>query len=143
MLGPMRYAWGRWTANGANVFGHQEVRVRVPGTRQGLLPYVHPLLTQVATAYPQIKEGLLAELYDEFDGARDSLDDDVPDDVRSATNPTALWSHVTLVHAWVGAYGSQHDIELAYELAWDAEHTRGITVTDGRLSDYCGSVRRW
>jgi hypothetical protein len=104
---------------------------------------VHPLLAQVASAYPQVKEELLAELYDELDGARDCLEDDIPLAVRSATSAATLWPYVTLVRVWVGAYGVRHDVELAYELAWDDEHTRGITVTDGRLSDYCGSVAGW
>jgi hypothetical protein len=143
MLGSMRFAWGRWTGNHASLFGHQDVRVRVPGTRRGVSPRVAPLLEQVAGAYPQLKQELLAELYEELDDARYEFGDDVPEAIRSTTDGTALWPHVTLARVWVDAYNVRSDVELAYRLAWDVEHTRGITVRDGMLHDYCFSVGGW
>jgi hypothetical protein len=142
-LGPIRYAWGRWTGDDAALFGHQHVRVRAPGTRQGLGAHVRPLLAQVAAAYPHLRGELLSELYSEFDSARESLGDEIPEDIRSTTAPLALWPHVTLARVWVGAYGIPEDVELAYRLAWDVEHTRGLTIADGALKDYCGSVASW
>jgi len=143
MLGSMRFAWGRWTGNHASLFGHQDVRVRVPGTRRDVSSRVRPLLEQVASAYPQLKQELLTELYEEFDSARYELGNDLPDAIRTTTDSAALWPHVTLVRVWVDAYNVREDVELAYRLAWDVEHTRGITVRDGKLHDYCFSVAGW
>jgi hypothetical protein len=143
IFGSMRFAWGRWTGNHATLFGHQNVRVRIPGTRREVSPHVGPLLEQVAAAYPRLKQELLAELYDEFDDVRYELGNDVPEAIRSTTDCTALWPHVTLARVWVDAHNVRADVELAYRLAWDVEHTRGITVRAGKLHDYCFSVAGW
>jgi hypothetical protein len=142
-LGPMRYWWGRWTGDSVALFGHHKVRVRVPGTRHHVSPRARRLLEQVAAAYPLLKEKLLAELYAEFESAREEIMDEIPHAIRSTTSPEALWPYVTLVRVCVDAYGVTDDVELAYELAWDPEHSRGLTVRNGTVADYCGSVAGW
>jgi hypothetical protein len=138
-LGPLRYFWGRWSGNKASLFGHHDVRIYVPGTRREIAPRGMALLSEVQAVYPEVKQNLLGRLYEELDGARDVIED-LPPPVRNASAPETLWSYVTLVHVWVDAYGVQGDVELAYDLAWDDDHTRGITVTNGVVSDYSGSV---
>ena len=50
-----------------------------------------------------------------------------------------LWPHIKLVGVWVGAHGKSDDVELA-PTGWDREHTIGVTVSGGQITDFCASI---
>jgi hypothetical protein len=145
-LGELRFRRDRWTSLSASCFGETDVELSIPGTRQGISPDARQLLESVERQYPDIKRQALAHIqehYEPYAESVDELDENAAAVVRSIRTPEALWSHLTLVRVWVGAYGNAGDVELAYETGWDVEHTIGLTISDGHVTNLCGSVGPW
>jgi hypothetical protein len=63
--------------------------------------------------------------------------------VRSIHTREDLWPHARLVAVTVNAYARVGDTELRYETDWDIEHTLGVTIANGHVTDFCGSVGPW
>jgi len=145
-LGELRFGRGRWTSAGASCFGETNVKLSIPGTSQGISPDARHLLESVERQYSDIKTQALAHIQDHYEPYAEmveDLDENAAAVVRSIRTPTDLWSHLTLVRVWVGAYGNAGDVELAYETEWDVEHTIGLTLSGGRVTRLCGSVGPW
>lgn len=145
-FGALRFGRGRWTSENASCFGATGVRVRLPGTRDGISPEARDTFDLLERDYPRIKAEALRhfwEHYEPYAEAVDDLEDEAAALVRSIRQPEDLWSHAKVVRVWVDAYGKAGDVELGFETAWDIEHTIGLTISGGRVTDFCGSVGPW
>ena len=138
-LGELRFARGRWTSHDASCFGEIDVELRIPGNSQGIAPEARQLLESAESQYAAIKGQALPRFQEHYEPYAEALEE-LRDLVRSIRKPEDLWAHTKLVRVWLGAYEKVGEIELAYRTAWDREHTIGVTVSGGRVVDFCGSV---
>lgn len=139
-LGELRFARGRWTSHTARCFGETGLELRIRGNSLGIAPDARQLLESLESRYAVIKTQALPRFQEHYEPYAEAIEE-LEDLVRSIRTPEDLWSHIKLVRVWVGAYGKAGEVELAYTTAWDCEHTIGVTVSDGRVTDFCGSVQ--
>lgn len=145
-FGALRYARGRWTSSTATCFGQRDVHLRIPGSRDAIESDARGLLEDLERQYGAIRAQALPYLqehYQPYAENADRLADPARVLIRSIRGPEDLWGHIKLVRVWVNAYGTPGRVELAYETAWDIEHTIGISISGGRITDFCGSVGPW
>src|SRR5262245_26739540 len=142
-LGELRYSRGNWTSKTAKSFGENGVLLRIPGDRVGVGSKGLELLHGVEHQYSRIKDAALPHFQTHYEPYAQNVDE-LPHDaavvIRRIRGPEDLWANVKLVRVWVNAYGKTGDVELAYDTAWDVEHTVGIRVSGGDVIDFCGSV---
>ena len=160
-LGELRYWWGAWTAREASCFGMRGVEARIPGTRKGVSVEARALLGSVEVAYPRLRPEILERFWEHYEPYAQMVQEQLLAEpgshpfgrlplsnhdatlVRSIGSPQDLWVHARLSGVSVNAYGRVGDVELRYRTAWDVEHTLGVTISNGRVTDFCGSVGPW
>jgi hypothetical protein len=52
----------------------------------------------------------------------------------------SVWPHTSLAFVQVAPLDGQLTVEIGYRVAWDAEHTLGARLRNGRLVELAGSV---
>jgi len=145
-LGTLRYARGRWTSDAAACFGQRDVALRIPGSRSAIASDARELLEGLERQYGVIRAQMLPYLqehYAPYAENADELSEKAVKVIGAIREPEDLWGHITLVRVWVGARGLPGSVELAYETAWDIEHTIGVTISGAKIADFCGSVGPW
>jgi uncharacterized protein DUF6985 len=145
-LGELRYRRGWWTTRYASCFGSTQVEVRIPGSREGFSGDSRALFDAVELAYVSLRPQILKRFWAHYEPYAEEIAKMPPDEaklVRSINRPEDLWAHARLVAVTVNAYQSVGDTELRYRTDWDIEHTLGITIADGHVTAFCGSVGPW
>lgn len=61
-------------------------------------------------------------------------------DFPSIAGPEDVWRHVTPAHVLVETMQGVWTVEIAFETAWDIEHTVGARFQDWRFIELNGSV---
>jgi hypothetical protein len=120
--------------------------VRIPGSREGQAQDSRALFESVELAYSQLRPEILAKFWEHYEPYAEDVAELPKDEaalVRSIRTREDLWPHAKLVAVTVNAYQRVGDTELRYETDWDVEHTLGITIADGHVTEFCGSVGPW
>ena len=146
-LGTLTRSGGSW--RGSIALGrHGKMALSLSGDRQApdaaSLALAHELPARYETLLASIQTSLLEhyEPYREAASAGESPESSGP--FPTIQSAEAVWPHV--VAQWVriepirGAPQDGPTIEIAYQVAWDEEHTVGARIQGWRLFELCGSV---
>jgi hypothetical protein len=107
------------------------------------LALAHDLPTRFTAITPEI-QGSLFEHYEPYQEAASAGELPTPKPFARIEREEDVWAHVSPVQVLVEPIpGSPADgpaIEIAYNVAWDIEHTVGARIQDWHLFELCGSV---
>ena len=132
--------WHAFTTVGA----HRRVFVKLPGLFRPsptALAAFEALRDQYQSFLPAVQESLWSDYlaYREAVSAGEATEGALV----SVQGPSAISAHVTLVHVEMEPYGVADTSQLGFDVAWDPDHTKGITIEHGRVVHLNGSIRAW
>jgi hypothetical protein len=134
-LGPLSYRGGHWHGVVA-LDGAARLPLHLPGPRSGPSPEALRLAGQASAWWAEVRERVTAELYAHYTAGRDGGLAAIP----GVTEPSAVWSEVTLSSVQLAPYGSPREMQVALRVTWDEEHTLGALLRDGELVELNGSI---
>lgn len=146
-LGAFLRSRGRWRGSlelGAAAGAGASVPLVLSGSRAEPDPQVlsaaKTLTTQIASWRTVMEEAL----FEHYRPYADEPDREALADSEQAipviSEPSQVWSHVSLEYVSVAPTGAELSVELGYSAAWDEEHTLGAVFQSGNLIELCGSV---
>lgn len=142
VLGRLERRRGRWHGQLALPNG-PVVPLRIDGGRSGpaeaCLQLARELLARYADLRPAIAQALF-EHYAPYVDAVTAGELDPVEGIPWLTRADEVWEHATLVRVSVEPLDRAHTVELAYQTAWDQEHTLGARFQEWRLVELNGSV---
>lgn len=144
VLGALRRKGGVW--RGTIGLGDAVVPLAVPGPRSAPDPHAIDLARAAPSSYPAWRPTIAAALFDHYEpyagAARLDDLDRAHDHAPRIGRPDEVWRHVRVAFVAVRLLGGERCIEIAYDVAWDDEHTLGARMRDGHLIELNGSVLR-
>jgi hypothetical protein len=140
-LGELRRKGGYWKG-GLIVAPCGTFRLALAGGRAlpdpAALGLAKELPARFTSLVPTIQIGLFEHYapYKEAVDAGEYADGPCP----TIASPDAVWSHVRPAHVLVESLEGMPTIEIAFHVAWDAEHTVGARFQDWQFIELNGSV---
>jgi hypothetical protein len=138
-LGVLERARGYW--RGTASLGGEAVPVLLAGTSRGPDPGCLALARELPGQFPGLLpaiERALFEHYEPYREAAEHAEDAQP--VPGLAHPGDVWGHVNLRFVRVEPLDGTLTVEIAYETAWDVEHTVAARLQRWTLLELCGSV---
>jgi hypothetical protein len=94
--------------------------------------------------YDGLKKEIEKSLYEHLEPYRDAIEEGTESTPHNAEflgvkTPAGVWPFVKPVRITVEDTGSKR-LEVAYETAWDEEHTVGATIENWKVTNFSGSV---
>jgi len=102
------------------------------------------LARQVTAHFPSWRPAIAAALFEHYApyaDAQEAGELESPDEpVPPIDGPDQVWEYVQVSHVAVTPLSGLLTTEIAFNAAWDEEHTLGARFQAGRLVELCGSV---
>ena len=124
--------------------GHGAVEFRVAGDRKAPDAASLEVARALSARYEALREPIARELFAHYEPYADPVgggDADAgeyaPPAIASASE---VWAHVSVPYVLVDAAHRDFDAEIAYEAAWDEEHTLAARLEADRFVELCGSI---
>ena len=140
-LGTLTRRGGQW--HGQIALADASVPIALAGSKtapsDGSLRLGRELLTRHESLRPAIA-GALFEHYGPYREALEAGELDESEPIPRLIGPAEVWPHVTLRRVRIEPLDGVETVELAYETAWDVEHTLGARFRDWTLIELNGSV---
>lgn len=144
-FGQLSYGFGKWKGKSAKLLQHEAVILIIPGDKTGPSAVAIKQLEQLEQNYSDMMEKLASTLYEEhYMAGKEAFDsgelEGLVEDYPTIDSPADIWPFVKVARVWVDAYGKHGQIEVAFLVDWDEEHSLGFTFEDCKVVDFCGSV---
>ena len=135
---------GRYWEGKVSLGDHTGVPVRIAGTRAAPDPVNLGLARELGQRFVDLMPALQNALFEHYEPYRDAVDAGEdgghPDPVPRMASPDDVWNYVTPRFVTIEPLSSVPTVEIAYETAWDIEHTVAARFQNWALFDLCGSV---
>jgi hypothetical protein len=140
-LGTLTRRGGQWY--GQIALGGVSAPIALAGSKTAPSDRSLRLGRELMTRYDSLRPAIAGALFEHYGPYREALDAgelDEPEPIPRLNGPTEVWPHVTLRRVRIEPLDGVETVELAYETAWDVEHTLGARFRDWTLIELNGSV---
>jgi hypothetical protein len=119
-----------------------EFRLVLTGNHQAPDTIVIGIARELPNRFSSLKPDIENGLFEHYTPYKDAIDAGL--ETRSpcpnVANPAAVWQYATPAHILIEPPGNIVDVEIAFRVAWDVEHTLGARFRDWHFVELNGSV---
>ncbi len=140
-LGTLTRRGGQW--HGQIALAGASVPIVLAGSKTAASDRSLLLGRELLTRYESLRPAIAEALFEHYGPYREALDAgelDEPEPIPRLSGPAEVWPHVTLRRVRIEPLDGVEAVELAYETAWDVEHTLGARFREWTLIELNGSV---
>jgi hypothetical protein len=114
------------------------------GNREAPDPIALGLAKELPDRFKSLMPRIQSGLFEHYAPYKESVDagEETGSPCPSVASPEAVWPHVTPAHVLVDRLEGVPTVEIAFQVAWDVEHTLGARFQNWQFIELNGSVRR-
>lgn len=137
-LGELKYSNNSWIGN--IIIENENTKIILSGNKEK--PYQESLnfAYNINIKYSEFKNIIEKELFEHYEPYRDNQDDNY----IQINLSNEIWDFVAIKYINIkfseGMLSKDTEIEIAYDVDWDAEHTVAVTIKNNEIINFCGSI---
>ena len=142
-LGELRRS-GRYWKGSLVVAPCGTFRLALAGSRNGPDPVTLGLAKELPCRFQSLIPKIETGLFGHYAPYKEAVDagEETGSPCPTVASPEAVWPYITPVHVLVESMQGVPTVEIAFNAAWDIEHTLGARFQNWQFIELNGSVRR-
>lgn len=138
-LGTLERSKGKWRGT-INLPSQGGKPLALSGNRNQPDPDSLNLAHQLPSKYLSLIPAIQKALFEHYEPYSENAEAEGNNAIPQVKNDQSLWDQVKLAGILIEPLEGAPTIEIAYEVAWDNEHTLGARIQDWKLVELNGSI---